>query len=289
MKKSAAPVLIVMIGLAVSVLAQTQAPSDFPPKATGEFTPVAPPEIANGPVPRMPDGHPDLHGPWTGGGARMDIEAQGGLKPGELPLLPWAKALRDSRKQDNEPYLFCAPMTVATGNPFPWDFVQSVTSKGLGTIYVIREQGSGGVVRQVFMDGRKHPDPDDIIPTWWGHSIGRWEGDTLVIDTVGYNDKSWFDARGTPHTDKLHTIERWTRMNYGTLVDDLTLDDPLTFSHPVQLRFTARAIPPGDTLMEYVCVDNDQYGIAGGIENPYKGKGFGLEVTPGEIPGEKKK
>jgi hypothetical protein len=179
-----------MIGLAVSLLAQTQAPADFPPKATGEFTPVAPPEIANGPVPRMPDGHPDLHGPWTGGGARMDIEAQGGLKPGELPLLPWAKALRDSRKQDNEPYLFCAPMTVATGNPFPWDFVQSVTSKGLGTIYVIREQGSGGYVRQIFMDGRKHPDPDDVIPTWWGHSIGHWDGDTLVIDTVGYNDKS---------------------------------------------------------------------------------------------------
>ena len=87
-----------------------QAPADFPPKATGEFTPTAPPEIANGPVPRMPDGRPDLHGPWTWGGARNDIEAQGGLKPGELPLLPWAKALRDSRKQDNEPYLFCAPI-----------------------------------------------------------------------------------------------------------------------------------------------------------------------------------
>ncbi len=133
------------------------------------------------------------------------------------------------------------------------------------------------------MDGRKHPDPDDVIPTWWGHSIGHWEGDTLVIDTVGYNDKSWFDARGTPHTDKLHTIERWTRTSYGTMTDDLTLDDPATFSHPVQLHFTARAIPPGDTLMEYICVDNDQYGIAGGLENPYKGKGFGLEVTPGEL------
>jgi hypothetical protein len=67
------------------------------------------------------------------------------------------------------------------------------------------------------------------------------------------------------------------------MTDDLTLDDPLTFSHPVQLHFTARAIPPGDTLMEYICVDNDQYGAAAGLENPYKGKGFGLEVTPGEI------
>src|SRR5258705_13298097 len=111
-----------MIGLALSLRAQTpqtQPPApDFPPKATGESPPTAPPEIANGPVPRMPDGHPDLSGPWTWGGARNDIEAQGGLKPGELPLLPWAKALRDSRKQDNEPYLYCAPMSVATKNPF---------------------------------------------------------------------------------------------------------------------------------------------------------------------------
>ena len=282
--KTGAFILVVMIGLPVSLLAQTQTPApDFPPKATGEFTPTAPPEIANGPVPRMPDGHPDLNGPWTGGGARMDIETGGGLKPGELPLLPWAKALRDSRKQDNEPYIFCAPMSVASSNPFPWNFIQSVTSKGLGTIYVVHEQGGGGAIRQIFMDGRKHPDPDDVIPTWWGHSIGHWEGDTLVIDTVGYNDKSWFDARGTPHTDHLHTIERWTRTSYGTMTLDLTLDDPLTFSRPVQLHFTARAIPPGDELMEYICVENDQYGAAAGLENPYKGKGFGLEVKPGEL------
>ena len=74
------------------------------------------------------------------------------------------------------------------------------------------------------MDGRKHP--DDLFPTWYGHSIGRWEGDTLVIDTVGYNDKFWFDSRGTPHTDKLHTIERFTRPNFGTLINEFTLDDP---------------------------------------------------------------
>jgi hypothetical protein len=86
--------------------------------------------------------------------------------------------------------------------------------------------------------------PDDLLPTWWGHSIGRWEGDTLVIDTIGYNDKFWFDSRGTPHTDKLHTIERWTRTNYGTLVNEFTLEDPGALSRPVQLKFTARLLKP---------------------------------------------
>ena len=94
--------------------------------------------------------------------------------------------------------------------------------------------------RVIYMDGRKHP--TDWLPTWWGHSIGRWEGDTLVIDTVGYNDKFWFDSRGTPHTEKLHTIERWTRINYGTLVNEFTIDDPGAFSRPVQLKFTARLV-----------------------------------------------
>jgi hypothetical protein len=283
-KNKDALIAAAMIGFAVSLLAQTQAPADFPPKATGEFTPTAPPEIANGPAPRMPDGHPDLHGPWTWSAPKDDVSpAAEKEKQEELPLLPWAKALKDSRKEQNEPYLFCAPMGILRHNPFPWNFLQSTTSKGPGTIYMIFENGGGGAVRQIFMDGRKHPDPDDLIPTWWGHSIGHWDGDTLVVDTVGYNDKSWLDSRGTPHTDKLHTIERWTRTNYGTLMNDLTLDDPVTFSHPVQLHYAAHALPPGEELMEYICVDNDQYGAAAGLENPYKGKGFGLEVNPGEL------
>ena len=91
-----------------------------------------------------------------------------------------------------------------------------------------------------------------------------WEGDTLVIDTVGYNDKFWFDARGTPHTEQLHTIERWTRINYGTLVNEFTMEDPGAFSEAVQLKFTARLAAPGIDLMEYICTENNQLGIAGG-------------------------
>src|SRR5882672_10992572 len=178
------------------------------------------------------------------------------------PLLPWAKELRDKRKAQDEPYTACLPMSVPRVNPYPWKFAMSYTAKGMSHIYILHETGDAGAHRVVFMDGRKHP--DDLLPTWWGHSIGRWEGDTLVIDTIGYNDKFWFDSRGTPHTDKLHTIERFTRTNYGTLVNEFTLDDPGAFSRPVQLKFTARLLRPDLDLMEYICLENNQVGAAGG-------------------------
>jgi hypothetical protein len=225
-------------------------------------TPVVPANLVNGPVPRLPDGHPDLTGPWVGGGSNADIEAEGGLKPGELPLLPWAKQLRDSRKEGEEPYTACLPMSVPRVNPYPWKFAMTYTSKGLTQIYLLHETGDAGYHRVVHMDQTKHP--DDLLPTWWGHSIGRWEGDTLVIDTVGYNEKFWFDSRGTPHTDKLHTIERWTRTNYGTLVNDFTIDDPGAFSKQVHLKFTAKLMRPGLDLMEFICLENNQVGLAGG-------------------------
>jgi hypothetical protein len=282
-------IFIGIAGLTISLLAQGQAPegrggaqeqNDERLRAglATEFTPRVSDEIGNGPVPRLHDGKPDISGPWVGGGSNQDIESQGGLKSGELPLLPWAKALRDSRKEADEPYLYCTPMGIPRVNPYPWRFVQSYTAKGADYIFVIHENGDAGGHRQIFMDGRKHP--VDPIPTWWGHSIGIWEGDTLVIDTIGINDKFWFDSRGTPHTELLHTIERWTRINYGTMTNDFTIDDPGAFSRPVNLKFTARAVPPGEELMEFICAENNQYGPAGAIPNIYKDKGYGLEVVP---------
>jgi hypothetical protein len=81
----------------------------------------------------------------------------------------------------------------------------------------------------------------------------------------------------------MHTVERWTRTSYGTLTDDFTLDDPGAFSRPVQLKFAAKVLPPGSELMEYICTENNQYGIGLGIEGQYREKGFGLEVKPGEF------
>ena len=253
-----------IVGLALSLLAQSQAqePERVRSVPAGR-TPLVSDALVNGPVPRLPDGKPDLTGPWVGGGSDADIEREGGLKPGELPLLPWARELRAKREKSiyEEPYIYCLPMSVPRVNPYPWKFSMSYTSKGLTHIYVLHETGDAGAHRVVYMDGRKHP--DDLFPTWWGHSIGRWEGDTLVIDTVGYNDKFWFDALGTPHTEKLHTIERYTRPNYGTLINEVTLDDPGAFSQSLHLKFTAKRIRSDLDLMEFICLEDNEYGQAG--------------------------
>ena len=233
-------------------------------------TPRISPEDAKKPAPRLPDGTIDLTGPWVGGGSNQDIERDGGLKPGELPLLPWARDLRDSRKEQDEPYTACLPMSVPRVNPYPWKFAMSYTARGLTHIYVLHETGDAGAHRVIYMDGRPHP--KDPVPTWWGHSIGRFEGDTLVVDTIGYNDKFWFDSRGTPHTEQLHTIERFSRPNFGTLINDFTLIDPGAYSRPVQLRFTATHIRPDLDLMEFICLEDNQYGVAGGFTPAQPGK-----------------
>jgi len=225
-------------------------------------------ELNSQPVPRLPDGKIDLTGPWVGGGTIADIERDGGLKPGELPLLPWAKELRDKRKSQDDPYTACLPMSVLRTNPYPWKFAMAYTAKGLSHIYILHELMDDGAHRVVYMDGRKHP--AGLIPSWLGHSIGHWEGDALVVDTVGFNDKFWFDRRGTPHTEQLHIVERYTRPNYGTLLNDVVLEDPGTLTHPVKLQFRARLMRPdretgsGD-LMEFICNEDNQYGSAGGF------------------------
>ena len=251
-----------IIGLALTLPVQSQDQERVRSVPTGN-TPLVSEARVNGPVPTLADGTVDLTGPWVGGGSNADIEREGGLAPGELPLLPWAKALRDKRLVQDEPYVACLPMSVPRMNPFPWKFVMGYTSKGLTHIYVLHELGDAGAHRVVYMDGRPHP--DDVLPTWWGHSIGQLKGNTLTVDTVGYNDKFWFDSRGTPHTEQLHTIERWTRINYGTLINDFTLDDPGAYSRPVQLKFTATRIREDlDDLMEFICAENNEAGIAGG-------------------------
>ena len=111
-------------------------------------------ELNSQPVPRLPDGHIDLTGPWVGGGTIADIERDGGLKPGELPLLPWAKELRDKRNSKDDPYTACLPMAVLRTNPYPWKFVMGYTSKGLTHIYILHELMDDGTHRVVYMDGR---------------------------------------------------------------------------------------------------------------------------------------
>jgi hypothetical protein len=214
-----------------------------------------------GPVPRLPDGTVDLIGAWVGGGPVQDMEKQGNFKPGEIPLLPWAKKLLDSRKITEDPHAFCMPMGIPrqAGN-YPWRFIQYRKSH----IFLLWE-GNTHSYRQIFMDGRKHPEDPDL--TWFGHSIGKWEGDTLVIDTIGFNDKFWFDRRGHPHTEQLHTIERWTRKDYGHMENRVTIDDPGAYSRPFTTTYVA-TLDDGGELMEYICNENNQFGAS--FDTPLK-------------------
>jgi hypothetical protein len=223
-----------------------------------------------GPVPRLPDGVNLMAGVWVGGGPVNDLESQGGLKKGELDalLLPWAKALMATRDETQEPHNACLPMGVPRVTPFPYRFVQTPTHKAATHLFILHE-GNIHSYRQVFMDGRKHPPLEELDPTWYGHSIGWWEKDTLVIDTIGFNDKFWFDRRGTPHSEQLHIVERWTRKSLGTMENRVTMTDPEMFTKPLELVFTATLSPPGDELLEYICQENNQFGLPGGHPNPY--------------------
>jgi len=200
-----------------------------------------------GPAPRLPDGKPDFSGIWIGGGPLADLAA--GLPEGEkVPLLPWAEKVMNQRLSKDDPEANCLPTGIPRIAPYPWTFATAP-----GRLYILFE-GNIHSFRQIFMDGRPHP--PDPNPTWYGHSVGRWEGDTLVVDTVGFNDKFWFDFRGHPHTERLHTIERYTRREYGTVVNEITIDDPGAYSKPFTLSFTASLMPEGE-LMEYICQENE--------------------------------
>jgi hypothetical protein len=109
--------------------------------------------------------------------------------------------------------------------------------------------------RQVFLDGRPHPkDPD---PTWMGHSIGKWEGDTLVIDTIGYNDRGWL-SNNMPHTDKLHVVERYRRPDFGHLNIDITFEDPGLLTKPWHMHVVWELTPQEENL-EYICTENNKF------------------------------
>ena len=153
-----------------------------------------------------------------------------------------------SRDSKDDPEANCLPTGVPRIAPYPWRIVQTPTH-----VFFLFE-GNIHSYRQIFMNGTHPADPD---PSWYGHSTAKWDGDTLVVDSVGFNDKFWFDFRGHPHTEKLHTIERYTRTDLGTLVNEVTIDDPGAYSKPFTFKFTAR-LRPNEELMEYICQENNQ-------------------------------
>jgi hypothetical protein len=192
----------------------------------------------------------DLSGVWSGENAFT-------FSPGAPPLQPWAEAKFKTVKpgygpraswDSNDPVLDCLPpgMPRILLMPFPVEIVQMPNQ-------VIMLFEYDHFVRYIYTDRREHP--SNMKPTWMGDSIGSWEGDTLVVDTVGFNDKSWLDQVGHPHSDALHLVERIRRVDRETLQDDIEIDDPKAYSRAWNGQQTFK-LRPGWHLREFICEDH---------------------------------
>lgn len=167
----------------------------------------------------------------------------------DVPFKPWARALYDGRQiHELEPHARCKASGVARQFLTPYG-VEFVELPELQRLYIF-DIGGPHTFRVVYMDGRSHP--EHPTPTNYGHSIGWWEGDTLVIDSTGFNEDFWLDRRGLPHTEQLHTIERLTRIDAETIAYQVTVDDPGAYTAPWTGGFNLRW--EADTeLFEYIC------------------------------------
>jgi hypothetical protein len=201
-----------------------------------------------GPTPRTASGKPDLSGVWSPDRTFI-YNIESALKKGEkLPLQPWAEKLAAESMSKDDPEANCLPTGVPRMAPYPWRIVQTPTH-----LFFLFE-GNIHSYRQVFLDGRKHP--ADLDPTWYGDSIGNWDGDTMVVDSIGFNDKFWFDFAGHPHTEKLHILERYRRPDLGHLEWETTIDDPGAYTKPFTL-YGHSTLQTDTDLMEYICQENN--------------------------------
>ena len=226
------------------------------------------------PAPRLPDGHPDLGnaaGSWFGptigdmsGHGRGTSNNVGG-PPGEampegvveVPFLAWAQKIYEQRQATigkDDPEAFCVPPGIPRANAiaFPFQIYQHPDR-----IIILYEKLN--LWRIVWMDGRKHTPPDKLNPSFFGESVGHWEGDTLVVDVVGQNDLSWIDSAGHPKTDKIHVVERWRRPNAQILHYEATIDDPGAYSGSWSTSWNM-LFKPGAELLDYSCVNNPDPG-----------------------------
>jgi len=203
----------------------------------------APPPGPPGPLPRMPDGKPDLSGIWNGQRALPNQE--------EPAMLPWAAALTKQRTENysaDDPEARCIPAGVPRSTPYHHQLVQTPT------LLLMLIEGNIHTFRQIFLDRKEHP--KNLEPLWYGDSIGKWDGDTLVVDSVGFNDKFWFDMAGHPHTSQLHVVEKYHRSDYGNMDVQVIIEDPGAYSKPwVSNRLST--LETCIEMIEYVCNENN--------------------------------
>ena len=221
-----------------------------------------------GPAPHV-NGKPDLSGIWQ---AEAEPRAPGGLyglgesanskyfrdilsdfKPGEEPLTALgAEMLKQHGAAGpyGNPSMNCLPDGVPHADLLPEPFKIIQTPGELLMLYEVET-----IFRQVFTDGRKQP--ADPAPSWLGYSVGRWDGDTLVIDTKGFNDRSWLDARGHGHSEEMRVEERFQRRDFGHLDVAVTLEDPKVFTKPFTIHFAERLLPDTD-VFEHICAEDEK-------------------------------
>jgi hypothetical protein len=205
------------------------------------------------PAPRTPDGKPQLAGLWRPSpGLTGDIARN--LKPGEVPFQPWAETLYKERRANNskdDPTANCivggVPRSDLVGYPFK---ILQVP----GMVVILYEAVHS--YRQIFTDGRKLP--SNPQPTWFGYSVGHWEGDVLVVETTGFNNQGWLDNAGKPATDQLHVTERFIRKDFGNLDIQITIDDPKAYTKPWTVT-QPLAFQADTELLEYICNENNKY------------------------------
>jgi len=254
--------------LAVALLLATAATPAFAQRGRGGA-----PEPPAPPTPRAADGRviwgalPGHKGVWNAAGSTLwDLDKAdpdnpnaafssfntGKMKLSEVPLQPWARALLNERMVDlNEPYTRCKPSGGARNlfTPYGTEFLDFPEQKR----FVITNTGGPHTYRIIYYDGRPHP--KDLEPSYLGHSIGHWEGDTLVFDTIGFNERFWIDRQGTPHTNQLHLVERLTRTDFNTIKYEVTIEDPGAYTAPWKGGFNLRFTPDQESF-EFMCQDN---------------------------------
>ena len=259
--------LAIFAGLTTSLSAQwPKRPSKNVPKnEKGE------PNL-NAPAPRTADGKPDLSGLWRGVGG---LGRQGATPPpppsgppvagfrdvaanikGGLPFTPWAQEVLKERVAGNSkdnPEAHCLPMGIVQFHTqgAPRKFIHTP-----GVLVILYEASSG--LRQIFTDGRPLPN-NDPQPWWYGYSVGKWDGDTLVVETIGLRDGGWLDIVGSPLTDAAKLTERFRRVSYGRLEIDITVEDPKVYTRPWTVRVNQR-IMPDQELIEFICLENQRFG-----------------------------
>jgi hypothetical protein len=266
--------MVVFMTLSASLSAQwSRYPTAGVPRtATGQ------PDL-DAPTPRTADGKPDLSGNWVrppgpgrgqgqGPGQAQAPQLPAGTPPlatfgnvgagfpDGLPFQPWAAELLAKRRATNSkdnPDALCLPMGFMQFHTHgqPRKMIQSP-----GLVTLIYEANYG--LRYIYTDGRALPPNGEPVPWWYGYSVGRWEDDTLIVETNNLRDDGWLDVRGSPYTDQIKLTERFRRPSFGRLEIDITVDDPKTYTKPFTVRVNQQIMVDTE-MIEFICNENQQF------------------------------